>query len=79
MSIAAPDKVPSLTASSKAGVSITAPRAAFTKIAPFFTLLNIDLLNKWKLSLFAGTCNEMISASLIASSTESLYSKKSKE
>ena len=32
-----------------------------------------------KTFLFAGTCNEMISASAIASSTVSLYSKKSNE
>ena len=77
--MAAPYKVPLFTALIKAGVSITAPRAAFTNTAPFFTLLNMSALNKWKLSLLAGTCKEMISASAMASSTESLYSKKSNE
>ena len=77
--MAAPYKVPSFTALIKAAVSITAPRAAFTNTAPFLTLENISASNKWKLSLFAGTCNEMISASAIASSTVSLYSKKSNE
>ena len=35
VSMAAPYKVPSFTALIKAGVSITAPRAAFTNTAPF--------------------------------------------
>ena len=77
--MAAPDNVPLFTASIKSGVFITAPLAALTKTAPFLTFLNILLSNKWKLSLLAGTCNEIISASLIASSTVSLYSKKDKE
>ena len=51
---------------------MTAPRAALTKIAPFSHDQTLLYRINDSFSLFAGTCKEIISASLIASLTLSL-------